>query len=304
MMEVQVKDSRTSKVLETFKNLSGTTTIGEIKKKFAIERKKFQPSQQSLKTNKNGKSLQDDVAISTLPAEGNRVVVYFKDLGTQIGWSTVFLAEYAGPLVIYLLVHCKSELFYEVTKYNYSWPQKLAMYCWCGHYLKRILETVFIHKFSHETMPLKNLVKNCSYYWGFAAFIAYFHNHHLYTSAIYGDRQLYAGLALFLFSEIGNLSIHVLFKNLRPKGSTVRKIPYPTLNPFTFLFTFVSCPNYTYEVLAWLGYSIMCQSLPGLIFTLAGFGQMTIWALGKHRAYKKEFNNYPKSRKSIIPFVI
>jgi len=274
------------------------------KKRFSNERKKFQPCQQSLKENKNGKALQDDVKISSLQAEGNKVVLYFKDLGTQIGWSTVFLVEYMGPLAIYLLVYLKRDLFYGVANYQYSWPQKLAMYCWCGHYLKRILETVFVHKFSHQTMPLRNLVKNCTYYWGFAAFIAYFHNHNLYTSAIYGDGQLHAGLALFVFSEIGNLSIHILFTNLRPKGSTIRKIPYPSWNPFTLLFSLVSCPNYTYEVYAWLGYSIMCQSLPALIFTMAGFGQMTIWALAKHRAYKKEFSNYPKSRKAIIPFII
>ena len=31
-------------------------------------------------------------------------------------------------------------------------------------------------------------------------------------------------------------------------GSKERKIPYPTSNPMTQLFRFVSCPNYTYEV--------------------------------------------------------
>jgi very-long-chain enoyl-CoA reductase len=30
-------------------------------------------------------------------------------------------------------------------------------------------------------MPIFNLFKNCAYYWGFAAFVAYFINHPLYT---------------------------------------------------------------------------------------------------------------------------
>ncbi|CAF3581036.1 unnamed protein product [Rotaria sp. Silwood1] len=30
--------------------------------------------------------------------------IYFKDLGPQIGWSIVFIAEYAGPLFIYIII--------------------------------------------------------------------------------------------------------------------------------------------------------------------------------------------------------
>lgn len=47
--------------------------------------------------------------------------------------------------------------------------------------MQRIFETMFIHKFSHATMPIFNLFKNCSYYWAFAAFVSYFINHPLYT---------------------------------------------------------------------------------------------------------------------------
>ncbi|VDK52315.1 unnamed protein product [Anisakis simplex] len=38
----------------------------------------------------------------------------------------------------------------------------------------------------------------------------------------------------------------------------------------------------------------MTQSLPALLFTIAGFVQMTIWAKGKHVAYRKQFSNYPR----------
>lgn len=31
---------------------------------------------------------------------------------------------------------------------------------------------------------------------------------------------------------------------------------------------------------------------------------MAIWALGKHKNYKKEFSDYPKARKAIVPFVL
>ena len=46
---------------------------------------------------------------------------------------------------------------------------RVAAACWSIHYMKRILETLFVHRFSNATMPLTNLFKNCAYYWGFAA---------------------------------------------------------------------------------------------------------------------------------------
>lgn len=122
-------------------------------------------------------------------------------------------------------------------------------------------------------------------------------------------------------SRLGNLSIHLLLRDLRPAGSKERKIPYPNANPLSQLFNYVSCPNYTYEVASWVSFTILTQCLPGenlykierfnhsqikilaALFTLAGFLQMKIWADGKHRAYKKEFPNYPKSRLPIIPFI-
>ena len=41
-----------------------------------------------------------------------------------------------------------------------------------------------------------------------------------------------------------------------------------------------------------------------LLFTLAGFAQMSQWALGKHRNYRKEFQRYPRGRKAIVPFLL
>ncbi|VDO83476.1 unnamed protein product, partial [Soboliphyme baturini] len=125
-----------------------------------------------------------------------------------------------------------------------------------------------------------------------------------YTPPFFGAAQVFLGLSGFLLAEYGNLSVHLLLRDLRPPGSTERRIPEPNSNWCTGLFRLVCCPNYTYEVLAWLSFSVMTQCLPALIFTLAGGYQMTVWAIGKRRAYLKEFPNFPRNRKAIFPYLL
>lgn len=40
------------------------------------------------------------------------------------------------------------------------------------------------------------------------------------------------------------------------------------------------------------------------LYTLLGFIQMTTWAKGKHRAYSREFKDYPSLRMAIIPLIL
>lgn len=278
-----------------------TSTIIELKSKIA-KISKIPIDRQSLRQEAKGKDLNDSLKVESLKL-GSPAKIFVKDLGPQVGWSTVFLAEYAGPIVVYALVAASNGILHSsLPERQPTLMSRLIYWAWVIHYGKRILETIFVHRFSHNTMPIRNLFKNCTYYWGFAFYVAYHVNHPLWTEPL--AIISYLGLAIWTICELGNLSIHLLLRDLRPAGSTVRKIPQPNGNPLTNLFDLVSCPNYTYEVGAWLGYTLMSGCLPALLFTLAGFYQMSVWALGKHRNYKREFQDYPKKRKAIIPFIL
>ncbi|EFN86629.1 very-long-chain enoyl-CoA reductase [Harpegnathos saltator] len=299
-MEIEIRSVKSSKLIANVP-VESSTTIGEIKKQLHKLKKAPYVSRQSLRLDAKGKSLSDSETVKSLSLKAGSKL-YFKDLGPQIGWKTVFLIEYAGPLVLYLWLYQRPWLFYGDGKTNnYHCVVNFAAVCWTVHYAKRLYETLFVHRFSHATMPLQNLFKNCSYYWLFAIYVSYHVNHPLYTAP--NSCQFWIGTAMFVLGELGNFFVHLSLRDLRPPGTTVRKIPMPS-SLFTALFEVVSCPNYTYEIISWIGFTVMTSCLPAGIFTLAGAYQMTVWALGKHKAYKKEFPNYPKNRKAIIPFIL
>ena len=304
-MELDIlKAGPEAKTLLTLTDISPNSTIKEVKRAIFRQKRSLYPERQSLRLEPRGKAVSDDTVLKTLNLKNGRNL-YLKDLGPQIGWKTVFLWEYAGPLVMYLLTYSRPVLLYG-SKANLpmSYVAHIAAACHTLHFAKRILETLFIHRFSHSTMPIANLFKNCAYYWGFAFYIGYYVNHPLYTEPCLGPLQVYSSLIAFILFELGNLSIHLALRDLRPAGSTERKIPMPTSNPFTLLFRYVSCPNYAYEWYSWAAFTFMTQTLAAGLFTAAGFYQMAVWALGKHRNYKKEFPNYPKGRKAIVPFLL
>ena len=303
-MELQIVDLKTKANLCVIERISGNTNIKAVKGFISKKIPKYYLERQSLRMEPRSKALKDEDNLSKLNIS-NGSILYFKDLGPQLSYSTVFYCEYAGPLIAYLLFYFQLLPVYTApTQFkNYLRVVHIAAICHSFHFLKRLLETRFVHRFSHATMPLRNLFRNAGYYTLFGAWMGYYINHPKYTPPMYGDVQIFAALACFIFCELGNFSIHIALKNLRPAGSKERKIPRLGSNPFTLLFNFVSCPNYTYEVGIWIAFACMTQCFVVVLFALAGFYQMAVWALGKHRNYKREFPNYPK-RKAIVPFIL
>ncbi|XP_043442766.1 very-long-chain enoyl-CoA reductase isoform X4 [Prionailurus bengalensis] len=181
--EVEILDAKTREKLCFLDKVEPHATIAEIKNLFTKTHPQWYPARQSLRLDPKGKSLKDEDVLQKLPV-GTTATLYFRDLGAQISWVTVFLTEYAGPLFIYLLFYFRVPFIYG-HKYDFTSSRHtvvhLACICHSFHYIKRLLETLFVHRFSHGTMPLRNIFKNCTYYWGFAAWMAYYINHPLYT---------------------------------------------------------------------------------------------------------------------------
>jgi very-long-chain enoyl-CoA reductase len=133
--------------------------------------------------------------------------------------------------------------------------------------MKRELETLFVHRFSNDTMPFFNVFKNSAHYWlllGVGAM--YFLLHPLYTSPAWASDEIHKGLfAAFCFFEFMNFQCHMVLRNLRKPGSSERGIPKG------WGFDLVSCANYFWESLCWLTFSVSTQCFGAYFFTLVSF---------------------------------
>uniref|UniRef100_A0A146LUT8 Trans-2,3-enoyl-CoA reductase n=1 Tax=Lygus hesperus TaxID=30085 RepID=A0A146LUT8_LYGHE len=102
-----------------------------------------------------------------------------------------------------------------------------------------------------------------------------------------------------ILSELLNGAVHLQLSGMRvADGDTTRKVPEGTL------FSLVSCPNYFFEFMSWVFFSLGTNMLSSWGFTAAGLYQMADWALKKHRGYVKSNPGIKNKKKAIIPYIL
>jgi very-long-chain enoyl-CoA reductase len=221
----------------------------------------------------------------------SETIIQVKDLGPQIAWRTVFVVEYLGPM----LIHPLMLFILRPIVYNDPREPSLGQYIACGmmvaHFAKREFETLLVHRFSNATMPAFNIFKNSAHYWLLSGL--------LIAATIYSpsapvakvtewDPVTIGSVALFSIFELLNLQTHITLANLRPKGTTTRGVPTG------WAFDLVTCPNYLFEILAWIAYGVETKSWAVGVFVAVAVAQMGVWAQKKERRYRKEFGRKRK----------
>jgi very-long-chain enoyl-CoA reductase len=105
----------------------------------------------------------------------------------------------------------------------------------------------------------------------------------------------YPGIALFVVGISGNFYHHRLLSKLRSKNDKEYKVPKGGL------FDLVICPHYLFEILGFLGISLIAQTLYAFSF----FVGTTLYLMGRsyvtRRWYLSQFKDFPKDVKALIP---
>lgn len=169
----------------------------------------------------------------------------------------------------------------------------------CLHYFNRSFIFPFRIHTKGKKMPVLivcsaiffNMVNGFSLGYYFAHFANY-------TPAWFSDFRFIAGTILFFSGLYINWKSDNILIHLRKPNETHYVMPEK------WLFNYISCPNLFGELIEWLGFAILCWSLPALSFFIWTAANLIPRALAHHRWYKNKFSNYPEKRFAVIPFML
>lgn len=123
-------------------------------------------------------------------------------------------------------------------------------------------------------------------------------NTHDYSMEWLTDWRFITGILLFAAGMYLNMASDRRLINLRKGGKTGYFIPQGGW------FNYVSSPNLLGEIIEWTGWALMSWCLPAFSFMLWTSANLIPRALDHHKWYKNKFEDYPKDRKAVIPYLL
>nr|XP_020475822.1 3-oxo-5-alpha-steroid 4-dehydrogenase 1 [Monopterus albus] len=106
-----------------------------------------------------------------------------------------------------------------------------------------------------------------------------------------------AGSVLWLVGWVVNVHSDHILRNLRKPGETGYRIPNGGM------FEYVSGANFLGEITEWVGFALAGHSVHSSAFAISTIVMLASRAVHHHKWYLAKFEDYPKSRKALIPFL-
>ncbi|XP_025061585.1 3-oxo-5-alpha-steroid 4-dehydrogenase 1 [Alligator sinensis] len=105
------------------------------------------------------------------------------------------------------------------------------------------------------------------------------------------------GFAGWLIGMVINIHSDHILRSLREPGETGYKIPKGGM------FEYVTGANFFGEILEWFGFALACCTIESAGFAMCALFILASRARQHHEWYLEKFEDYPKSRKIVIPFL-
>jgi len=206
----------------------------------------------------------------------------------RLGWVIM-----ESPSVILMIIYAL------IVRDQLQIIHKVFLLIWLTHYIHRTFIYPFLIEMTNPKMPISialsafffNLVNVSIQAFGIFYFTEYSENWISSSTFI-------IGLSIFLLGMYINIRSDYIIVAMKKRNGPGYHIPQ------TFLYKYLSAPNYFGEIIEWLGWAILTWSISGVVFLIWVIANLFPRAIAHHRWYKNKFDDYPKNRKAIIPGII
>jgi len=171
---------------------------------------------------------------------------------------------------------------------------------WQSHYFHRTF--IYPFRISDPRKPFSVLIMTWGFIFNlinsFVNFYFIFRIRPLTGFSWFTSWNFIIGFSLFVLGYIINKSSDSILRSLRKENKNSYSIPDKGL------FRWISTPNYLGEIFEWAGWALLTLSVSGLAFLIFTIANLAPRAVKIHRWYQMHFDNYPKERKAIIPYLL
>merc|ERR1712086_553175 len=174
-----------------------------------------------------------------------------------------------------------------------------------GHYLKREVEVMYVHKYSGQIHLPSSCMISVAY--GLAALgVSHFTEdaeQQLRMASRHREQQQLDSMdvvaaVLYVIGQLGNGYHHMLLASLRSDKTKGYVLPCKGLFPL------VACPHYFFELVSWAGVALGSRSLFGYLNLASMIHYLAGRSFATSRWYRTKFgSDYPAERRNIVPFV-
>ena len=177
-----------------------------------------------------------------------------------------------------------------------DWFTWLLVGLWTIHYFNRTIVFPFRLKTRGKKMPL-TIVFSALFFNGMNGFLNGYYLGYLAPEDQPGiTLNIVIGLVLFF----GGMYIN---RETDSRLISLRKEKEGYSIPQGWLFKWISCPNHFGEIVEWIGFALVAWSVPAVTFAMWTFCNLVPRALNHHDWYHENFEEYPKKRRAVIPWL-
>ena len=172
---------------------------------------------------------------------------------------------------------------------------------------RRLFESLFVSRFSKSAMMhISFTLLGATYYTAIALSLLASSETvslHMIPLQFFLSPNVILGTLLFLIASYHQFNCHRILADLRKPSAKTASSTYSI--PYGDWFKYLSAPHYIADLLVYIAYLIISGGTCPLIWWLNIYtsSAMLYCAITTHYWYKETFKDYPKDRKSVLPFI-